>query len=74
MFTPDDLVSRSGRARPVAEPHSAAAYCLGKSEWLKSFAPQHLGDCEHFRLTFYDEELDVICHRVDAGVGSASAA
>lgn len=49
----------------------AAGFDLGKSPWLGSFNPRHLGNCKHYRFRFYDELLDVICETVEAGVGPA---
>jgi hypothetical protein len=48
---------------------SAGIASLGLSAWLKSFAPQHLSNCQHFRVMFYDQYLDIICERIDAKVG-----
>jgi hypothetical protein len=42
----------------------AAAVCLGRSPWLRSFNPHHLVICQHYRNMFYDEFLDMICERV----------
>ena len=47
----------------------AALFDLGRSDWLRSFAPQHLARCRHYRLVFYDELFDVICEDVECRDG-----
>ena len=47
----------------------AAAVNLGTSSWLLSFAQQHLAPCNHYRVMFYDEFLDVICENLSAKCG-----
>ena len=39
----------------------AAAFDVGRSSWLESFAPRHLARCRHFQLMFYDQLFNVIC-------------
>jgi len=65
MFTPEEVV---GNDVPWGTGNlgSAGIVCLGRSPWLESFAPANLGKCQHFRIAFYDEYLDVICERIEA--------
>lgn len=71
MFTPDEVYDYEMHLTSVV-PDTAAAFCLGKSDWLQWFAPQHLTNCQHFQLVFYDEVLDVICERIVFGQGTFS--
>ena len=65
MFTPEEVISTT-----ALQPGSTAAVDLGRSEWLRSFSPQHLDACSHFQLLFYDELLDIICERLDFADGA----
>ena len=56
QITPEEVLGAA--LSPSAEGY---AIDLGRSEWLQSFNPHHLGACKHYRLLFYDELLDVIC-------------
>lgn|SRR5215813_7128732 len=73
MFTSEEVhnYGRDGISWGAAIDH-AAAVNLGKSEWLLSFAQQHLDRCNHYRIMFYDEFLDVICESVGACRGPLS--
>jgi hypothetical protein len=70
MFTPEEVYNY-GRDEIDWGPaiDQAAAVNLGKSEWLLTFAQQHLERCSHYRIMFYDEFLDVICENVGAASG-----
>ena len=48
----------------------AAIISLGKSPWLLSFRQQHLAQCSHFQIMFYDEYLDIICETIVYGQGA----
>jgi len=52
-----------------SETKGAAIVCLGRSLWLRSFNPLHLDRCQHFRVMFYDEFLDVVCEGLDVQPG-----
>ncbi len=68
MFTPEEVIN-SGIVPAEARTPRAAMFDLGQDAWFQSFNPQHLADCSHYRLEFYDEYLDVICTRVDCWRG-----
>ncbi len=65
MFTPHEVYNWELDWADVAP--GVAAVCLGKSDWLQSFAPEHLANCQHYQLKFYGEFLDVICERIVFG-------
>lgn len=67
MFTPDEV----GPPEPPqwSFPNDHAAVCFGRSSWFESFSPLHLERCEHYRLMFYDEYLDIICEGIEAKTG-----
>jgi hypothetical protein len=50
--------------------NQAAVVELGKSSWLLSFSQQHLGNCKHYRIMFYDQYLDIICENITAAAGA----
>ena len=60
MFTPEEV---------IGDPGDGGAVDLGRSEWLSTFAPQHLASCRHFQLLFYDELLDIICESLEFADG-----
>ncbi len=70
MFTPEEVYNYETTNINWGQHNGAAMICLGKSEWLKSFAPQHLTTCSHYQVMFYDEFLDIICETVEAKLGS----
>lgn len=72
MFTPEEVYNYSLDLVPWQR-GQAAAVNLGKSAWLESFAPLHLLSCQHYRLMFYDQILDVICEGIEARLGSYRA-
>jgi hypothetical protein len=47
----------------------AAVVNLGKSEWLLTFSQQHLERCDHYRIMFYDQYVDIICENISAENG-----
>lgn len=47
----------------------AAILRIADSEWKSTFQQNHLQDCEHFQIMFYDEIFDVICRRIIPGKG-----
>ena len=64
MFTPEEVENYASNVIHWASTKNGALVSLGRSPWLESFSPMHLGKCEHFRAMFYDEFLDVICEAV----------
>jgi hypothetical protein len=64
MFTPEEVENYAANAVDWSQTQSGALVSLGRSPWLESFSPMHLGKCEHFRAMFYDEFLDVVCEGV----------
>ena len=66
-FTPEEV--DSDILIRWSETKGAAIVCLGRSSWPMSFNPHHLNQCQHFRIMFYDEFLDVICQSIDVQSG-----
>jgi hypothetical protein len=64
MFTPEEVESYETTQVDWGATGMGAMVSLGKSAWLKSFSPRHLEKCEHYKVMFYDEFLDVICEQV----------
>ena len=65
MTTPEEVIGLGQLGDTVAMSRPASMFDLGRSPWLASFAPRHLGECRHFQLLFYDELVDVICEKVE---------
>jgi hypothetical protein len=68
MFTPEEVIGAeqtldSERERP------GAAMNYGRSDWLQSFNQQHLSHCDHYKLLFYDDMLDLICESIEFSDG-----
>jgi len=63
-FTPEEVENYELTAVDWGSTDKGAMVSLGRSPWLMSFSQQHLTKCEHFKLMFYDEFLDVICEQV----------
>jgi hypothetical protein len=70
MFTPEEVINYKTISALWSENRKAGIICLGRSEWLESFAPQHLDNCDHYQIMFYDELLDVICEHIEVRDGS----
>jgi len=68
MFTPEEVYDY-GRGVKFSEHNNAAIVSLGRSEWLRSFSPRHLDNCQHYQVMFYDEFLDVLCEGIEAKSG-----
>ena len=51
------------------QPSLSNVWRITGSAWLASFAPRHLGNHEHYVLTFYDELTEVICRELLFGPG-----
>jgi hypothetical protein len=69
MFTPEEVENYGTKLVDWAATSKAAAVCLGRSPWLRSFSLRHLAKCEHYRVMFYDQFLDIICEGIEAGSG-----
>lgn len=69
MWTPDEVYSNLNNKDHWAEFRPAAIISLETSPWLLSFSPQHLAQCSHFQIMFYDEYLDIICESIVFGKG-----
>ena len=69
LVTPEEVINYSLMNPYLARHSPAKMFDLGKSDWLKSFSPLHLGKCTHYQLLFYDELLDVIAEGVEFGKG-----
>lgn len=72
MITPEEVINYGKMNSYLTEHRPAMMFNLGKSEWLKSFSPLHLGKCNHYQLLFYDELLDLIAEGVEVGKGKFS--
>ena len=48
---------------------NAGVFEILNSKWLKSFNPDHLSNCRHFQVVFYDEIYNIICEKIVAGNG-----
>ncbi len=74
LFTPEEVENYETAKVDWSATGKGALVSLGESSWLKSFSPQHLSKCEHFKVMFYDEFLDVICEQVliESGVFSST--
>ena len=70
MVTPDEVVGQLPGDIDTPPVRGAYAVRLGRSPFLASFNPRHLGRCAHYRLRFYDELIDLICERVEFVGGS----
>ena len=51
----------------------AAIFEIKKSEWLGTFNQEHLSECKHYQIMFYDEIYDVVCKIIKVGRGKLSA-
>jgi hypothetical protein len=74
MFTPEEVENYETNEINWADTTKAAIVNMGRSPWLRSFAQTHLSQCQHYRVMFYDEYLDVICEGIEAKGGAYSAA
>ena len=48
----------------------AAIHCIEESRWLQTFQQNHLADCMHYQVVFYDEVFDIVCKAIHAGTGA----
>jgi hypothetical protein len=69
MFTPEEVINYTFINRNWANFRTAGILDLGKSSWMNSFSPQHLGKCARYQIMFYDELLDVICENIEVREG-----
>jgi hypothetical protein len=72
QITPEEVISAAQFGSRYGDHRPAAMFDLGRSPWLESFAPDHLGRCRHIQMLFYDQMFDVICEGVRCGRGPAS--
>jgi hypothetical protein len=70
QFTPEEVENYSNSLVDWGSTNKGALVSVGKSAWLKGFSQQHLANCEHYRVMFYDEILDVICEQIVVDLGS----
>ena len=68
MVTPEEVIG-DGAVALLARFRPAAMFDLGRSAWLLSFAQQHLRECRHYQLLFYDDLFDVIAEGVEVAPG-----
>jgi len=69
MFTPEEVENYATSQVNWGNTNGAAIVNLGRSSWLGTFNPHHLLKCEHYRVMFYDELLDVICEDIQVKAG-----
>lgn len=74
MITPEEVIGDEVLGELLGQHRPAAMFDRGKSEWLRSFAQEHLGRCQHYQLLFYDQLLDVIAEGVEVGRGGFQGA
>lgn len=69
MITPEEVINygKDGQGMSVHKP--AAMFDLGRTDWLRSFAPRHLGRCRHFQMFFYDELFDIVAEDIRCVAG-----
>ncbi len=63
-FTPEEEYSGGFPNIDWQKFGKAAVINLGKTDWYRTFTNLHSKNCDHYRLMFYDEILDVICERI----------
>jgi hypothetical protein len=70
MFTPEEVhnYAREGIDWGPSV-NRAAVVNLNRSDWLLAFEQRHLARCNHYRLMFYDQILDLICEGITAATG-----
>jgi len=69
MITPDEVIGNNALGELLAHHRPAAMFDRGKSDWLRSFAQEHLDRCHHYQLLFYDHLLEVIAEGVEVRRG-----
>ena len=69
MITPDEVIDYRAPSAHLCDHGPAAMFDLGKSEWLRSFSPEHLEKCSHLQFYFYDELIDVVAEGAVFGKG-----
>jgi len=74
MITPEEVIDYSAQDPEMSNHRTAGIFDLGRTPWLRSFAPYHLERCHHFRLFFYDELVDVVAESVDCRLGGFNPA
>lgn len=72
MFIPEEVYSYLNEELDWSKHRRAGIVCLGKSPWLHSLNPRHLNKCDHYRIMFYDDFLDIICEGIEARKGGYS--
>ena len=73
-ITPEEVIDYARLAGHDSGPRGAALLDLGRSAWLATFNPHHLGRCRHFQLLCYDQLLDVIAEDVTVHAGGFAPA
>ncbi len=64
MITPEEEFKYTESTAEELKRDKGAIFNLGKSEWYKSFSNRHSQNCNHYRLMFYDDFVDIICEDV----------
>ncbi len=70
MVTPEEVHNFATDEVKWGEVGGAAIANLHRSKWLLSFDQQHLSRCNHYRILFYDQIVDILCEAIVPGLGS----
>lgn len=70
MITPEEEFKYTESITEGLKKDKGAILNLGKSEWYNSFSNRYSQNCNHYRLIFYDDFIDVICEDVTIKDGS----
>ena len=70
QVVPEEVHSYWHRGLPSVGPEASNLWRIDDSEWLRTFNPRHLAECQHFVLEFYDELLEVVAEALVVGPGA----
>ena len=73
MFTREEVEDYAVSEVDWSKTGRGSLVSVGRSRWMSQFSQQHLGRCEHYRMMFYDELLDVLCEDVLVEGGAYTA-
>lgn len=63
MITPEEEYDYNSVSEYLKN-DKGALFNLNKSEWYKSFTNRHSHNCNHYKMVFYDEIIDLLCEDV----------
>lgn len=70
MITPEEEFKYTELIAEELKKNKGAIFNLGKSEWYNSFSSRQSQNCNHYRLMFYDDFIDIICEDIIIKDGS----